>query len=199
MKRSGAKITMKKNIWSNVYYRLNDPVKIRLAILYVIKYADLPISSMELKHVMLQATSVDYIDLCEIIDFLKNENYIKTVRRDEKDKYELTSSGLEMINMFETDILSSVKASIKKSVDEYFKEQFRKSQVRSEISPNDGNTYYLDVELNEGNTRIFSMSVFAGSRQKVLQMRRQFNADPMGLYKEILKLLYENQETENEQ
>ena len=25
---------MKKNIWSNVYYRLNDPVMIRLAVLY---------------------------------------------------------------------------------------------------------------------------------------------------------------------
>ena len=37
---------MKKNIWENVYYRLNDPAEIQLAILYAIRYADLPVSDI---------------------------------------------------------------------------------------------------------------------------------------------------------
>ena len=32
---------MKKNIWDNVYYRLKDPVEIKLAVLYTIRYLSL--------------------------------------------------------------------------------------------------------------------------------------------------------------
>ena len=95
---------MKKDIWSNVYYRLNDPAVIRLAVLYVLKYVDLPISQMDLKHVMLDATNVDYFDLCGAIDDLHRENFIKTVLRDEINKYILTEEGADLINSLEKDM-----------------------------------------------------------------------------------------------
>ena len=91
---------MKKNIWENVYYRLKDPVEIKLAVLYVIFYADIPVSDVELKHCMLEGTSVDFLDLCNVILELISENHIKTVWRDETDKYVLTASGEDMISMF---------------------------------------------------------------------------------------------------
>ena len=70
---------MKKNIWENVYYRLKDPVEIKLAILYVLYYADIPVSDVELKHCMLEGTSVDFLELCDVIERLLEENHMKTV------------------------------------------------------------------------------------------------------------------------
>lgn len=185
---------MKKNIWSNVYYRLNDPVMIRLAILYTLKYIDIPVSSMDLKHVMLDATSVDYIDLCETIELLKKENNIKTVFRDEMNKYVPTETGVEMIDMFEKNLLQSVRDSIKKSADEFFREEFEKSQVRCEILPSEASTYYLDAELNDGKTKMLSLSIFAGSRENAIKMRSKFNEAPVELFQEILKFLKDDEE-----
>ena len=90
---------MKKNIWENVYYRLKDPVEIKLAVLYVLFYADIPVSDVELKHCMLEATSVDFLSLCDVIQMLLEENHMKQVWRDEMDKYVLTSSGEDMVSI----------------------------------------------------------------------------------------------------
>lgn len=187
---------MKKDVWSNVYYRLNDPVKIRLAVLYTLKYVDFPMSSIELRHIMLDATTVDYIELCEIIEVLMQENHVKLVRRDEKDKYDITDSGRELLSMFETDLLPSVRQSIRKSADEYFKEEFKKSQIISELVPDEDGTYYLDVSLSDGKKKLFSLSVFAGSRQNAMDMKRVFNESPTQMFKDILSLFRKNNESE---
>ncbi len=183
---------MKKNIWSNVYYRLNDPVMIRFAILYTMKYVEFPISSMDLKHVMLDATRVDYFDLCETIDVLKKENHIKEVIRDGINKFDMTDSGRETIEMFEKDVLYSVRRSIRQSADKFFKEEFEKNSVKSSLTPNDADTFYLDIDLNEGKSKLLSMSVFAGSRENAEEMREKFSANPTGFFQYILKYLQED-------
>ena len=119
---------MKKNILENVYYRLNDPAEIRLAILYSIRYSEIPISDIELKHFMLQATSVDFIDLCSMITLALDDNHMKTVWRDEMDKYELTQSGEELIDMFEDKIMVSVRSSLRNTIDEYFRREKEKAK-----------------------------------------------------------------------
>lgn len=187
---------MKKNIWSNVYYRLNDQVLIRLAVLYTLKHIEFPVRSMDLKHIMLDATSVDYIDLCENIEILKEENHIKTVFRDEIYKYALTQTGEEMIDMFEKDLLPSVRDGIRKSAGELFREEFEKSQVRCEILPSDANTYYLDAELYDGKTKLMSLSVFAGSRENAMKMKNRFSDAPVELFQEILKFLSDDKDEE---
>ena len=187
---------MKKNIWSNVYYRLKDPVMIRLAVLYSLEYIDIPICLMDLKHVMLDSTSVDYIELCEMIENLKKEDYIRVVERDETNKYIITDKGRELLSMFKRDLLPSVRKNIRKSADEYFHNEFTKSQFKCEISLGNENAYYLDVQINDKKMKMLSMSIFAGSRENAVKMREKFNAAPMELFKEILCYLKEDSKKE---
>ena len=179
---------MKKNIWDNVYYRLKDPAEIQLAILYSVRYADIPISDIELKHFMLQATSVDFIDLCSIITKTLDDNHMKTVWRDEMENYVLTQTGTELLEMFEDKIMSSVRESLRNTIDEYFVREQEKARVRCDIIPNGRDTYSLEVELKEGKTELLAMSLFAGSRETAMDMRRHFKTDPVGLYTKVLQL-----------
>ncbi len=185
---------MKKNIWENVYYRLNDPVEIQLAILYSVNYADIPITDIELKHFMLQATSVDFIDLCSIITKTLDDNHMKTVWRDEMDKYTLTSSGKELLEMFEDKIMSSVRSALRNTIDEYFVREQQKAQLRCDITPTDRDTYTFDVELKEGKIELLNLSVYAGSRETANNMRRHFKRDPLGMYAKLLELLTPTEE-----
>lgn len=180
---------MKKNIWDNVYYRLNDPAEIQLAILYAVRYADLPVSDIELKHFMLQATSVDFIDLCSIITKTLEDNHMKTVWRDETDKYVLTQSGTELLEMFEDKIMSSVRESLRNTIDEYFVREQEKARVRCDVVPAGKDSYCMEVELKEGKMELLTMSVFAGGREKAVSMCRHFKSDPLGLYTQLLELL----------
>ena len=188
---------MKKNIWENVYYRLKDPVEIKLAILYVIFYADIPVSDVELKHCMLEGTSVDFLELCDIIEQLLNENHMKTVWRDETDKYVLTPSGEDMISMFKNKLLPSVKTSIKNSVDQYYKNETARKAIRCDVVPLDNQMFQAELELKEGKASLLTLSIFAGSKDKALTMCRAFRHDPYGFYEKFSALLSDYNEDED--
>ncbi len=180
---------MKKNIWENVYYRLKDPVEIKLAVLYVLFYADIPVSDVELKHCMLEGTSVDFLELCEMIEQLITENHIKTVWRDELDKYVLTPSGEDMISMFENKLLISVKNSLKHSVDQYYKNESSRKSIRCDVVPLSDSTFQVNLELKEGKHEMLTLSLFAGGKERALSMCRHFRENPYGFYEDITNLL----------
>lgn len=182
---------MKKSIWENVYYRLNNETEIKLAVLFCIHYADIPISDIELKHFMLDATSVDFIDLCSAIGAVQEDGYIRTVSREETDKYDLTVRGAETLEMFEDKIMASVRGSLRHSIDEYFRREQNKTQVRCEIEPVKKDAYGVNIELKEGKDTFITMSVFAGSKEKAYSLRRGFLSDPMGMYAKFVDLLSE--------
>lgn len=189
---------MKKNIWDNVYYRLNDEAEIKLSVLFCIRYADLPITDIEVKHFMLTATSVNFMDLCAAIDAVFSDNYIKKVWRNETEKYDLTEQGKELIDMFEDKIMASVRASIKNTIDEYFAREREKAQYRCEIIPIGKDAYNVDIELKEGKNTLITMSVFAGSRERAIRLRRGFKNDPMALYETIVSTLFSTSKSEDD-
>lgn len=180
---------MKKNIWENVYYRLSDETEIKLSVLFCIRYADIPISDIELKHCMLDATSVDFIDLCSAIAAVQAEGYIRIVSREETDKYELTTRGNETLDMFEDKIMASVRSSLKRTVDAYFRREQNKVQVRCEIEPAKKDTYSVNIEVKDGKYSLLAMSLFAGSKQHAFSLRRGFLQDPMKTYESIVTML----------
>lgn len=190
---------MKKNIWENVYYRLNDETEIKLAVLFCIKYADIPISDIELKHFMLEATSVDFIDLCSAISAVQQEGYIRVVSREETDKYDLTLRGGDTLEMFEDKIMASVRSSLRCAIDEYFHREQNKTQVRCEIEPVKKDAYCVNIELKEGKDTFVTMSLFAGSKEKAYSLRRGFLSDPAGMYARFVTLLSEEDPKKDEE
>lgn len=189
---------MKKNTWENVYYRLNDETEIKLAILFCIQYAGFPLSDIELKHMMLTATSVDFMDLCSGIEAVILDGYMKKAWRDEIEKFTLTEQGQELLDMFEDKIMASVRASLKSTIDDYFKREEAKAQVKCEIVPMGKDKYNLDIELKEGKNTLVEMSVFVGSRDTAIRLRRGFNADPMGFYSGLISMLSKAEEKTEE-
>ncbi len=175
----------------NVYYRMNDRGEIKLAVLFCLRYADLPLEDNELKHLMLTATSVDFIELCAVIDELFPDNYIKKVWRDESEKYTLTPQGEETIDVFDDKIMASVRASIKKTVDDYLKREGQKAKIKCEMVPVAPDSYNVEIELKEGKNVLLSMSVFAGRKERAARYAKGFRNNPMGLFEKIADILNE--------
>lgn len=185
-----------KNIWDNVYYRLNDPTEIQLAILYVMRYVGRPVSDIELKHFMLSATSVEFLDLLEQLGELEKQNHVKIVLRDELEHYDFTASGAEMIDIFEDKIMVSVRESIKTCVDEYYHRKAIEEQIKAKLVPVDYHTYMLQMCIKEGKNVILDMSIFAGDRERAIELKKKFEADPIGFYSKVNELLEQNQSEE---
>ena len=175
--------------FDNIYYRLNDPGEIRLCVLLCIRYAGEPLSDGDIKHIMLTATSVDFIDLCDAIDKLSPENYTKKVWRDEIEKLDLTSQGAEMIDVFDDKIMASVRASIKRTIDEYLNREGPKTQIKCIVTPAERDLFNVDIEITEGRTSLLNMTVFTGNKEKAARYAKGFRKNPMKLYTSVIETL----------
>ncbi len=173
----------------NVYYRLKDAGEIKLCVLLCIRYAGEPLSDAVIKHLMLTATSVDFLELCGIIEELSPDNYINKVWRDEVEKYDLTQQGMDTIDEFEDKIMASVRASIKSTIDEYFKREGQKAQVKCTLVPIAKDMYNVDVKITEGKTTLLDMTVFTGNKEKSAKFAKGFRKNPMKLYEKIIAAL----------
>lgn len=174
---------------NNVYYRLNDLGEIKLCILFCIRYADMPLSDNEIKHLMLSATSIDFIDLCTALDTLLPDNYIKKVWRDDVEKYSLTKQGQETIDAFDDKIMASVRASIKVAVDDYLKREGQKAQIKCSLKPISKDKYNVDIEIIEGKTSLLSMTIFTGNKEKASRYAKGFRKEPIKFYTSIIEEL----------
>jgi len=173
----------------NVYYRLNDPGEIRLCVLLCIRYAGEPLADGDIKHIMLSATSVDFIDLCDAIDKLSPENYTKKVWRDEIEKLDLTQQGIEMIDVFDDKIMASVRASLKSAIDEYLKREGPKTQIKCVVTPAERDLYNVEVEITEGKSTLLTMTVFTGNKEKAARYAKGFRKNPMEFYTSVIESL----------
>ena len=183
----------------NVYYRLNDPGEIRLCILLCIRYAGEPLADSDIKHIMLTATSVEFIDLCDALDKLLPENYTKKVWRDEIEKLDLTQQGIETIDVFDDKIMASVRASLKETIDEYLKREGPKTQIKCLVSPAERDLYNVEVEIIEGKTTLLKMTVFTGNKEKAARYAKGFRKNPMEFYTKVIEsLAHLAQEAEKE-
>lgn len=172
---------------NNVYYRLKDLGEIKLCLLFCIRYAGEPLSDKDIKHIMLSATSIDFIDLCDALEKLSPDNYTKKVWRDEIEKYDLTPQGIETIDVFDDKITASVRASLKATIDDYFCREGQKAQIKCVINPISKDLYNVDIEITEGKTTLLSMTAFAGSKEKAARYAKGFRKNPMALYTRIME------------
>lgn len=175
--------------FDNIYYRLNDPGEIKLCILLCIRYAGMPLSDGDIKHIMLTATKVDFIELCDAIDKLSSENYTKKAWRDEIEKLDLTPQGIETIDVFDDKIMASVRASIKHTIDGYLNREGPKTQVKCIVTPAERDLYNVEAEITEGKTTLLSMTIFTGTKEKAAKFAKGFRKYPMEFYASIIGVL----------
>ena len=179
---------MKPNL-DNVFYRLKDAGEIKLCVLFCLRYADEPLSDSDLKHIMLSATSVDFLELCGIIDTLIPDNFVKKVWRNETEMYTLTEQGQNAIDEFNDKIMASVRASLKSAIDKRLNRKGPKTQVKCVVTPAEKDLYNVDAEITEGKKTLLKMTVFTGSKEKSASYARGFRKNPMGFYTEVINTL----------
>ncbi len=187
---------MKKDIWDNVYYRLKDEHEVKLSILYSVKYAGLPVSDTEIKHFMLDATSVSFVDLCINLSSLTDDGFLKIVWRDEMEKYDLTETGNELIDMFSDKIMLTVRENLRKSIDEYFRRDSETTQISSRLVPASGENFNVELSIKNSKNTLMSLSLFAGKRDLAIGMRKHLEENASDIFSKIMELASDFDESE---
>lgn len=161
----------------------------KVLILYILNKLKNPITNDGLLRLVLSIMDMNYFYFQQfLLDLLENE-YISCFEQEGKNVYLITEKGKETLELTH-DILPGI---IKLKVDNNFQSELASTEeeesITAEFTPRSENDYTVTCKINEKNSCIFEVSVFAGSREEAKRIVDNWKENAYRIYPEILNSL----------
>lgn len=161
----------------------------KVLILYILNKMEEPITNDNLLKLVLSVMDMNYFYFQQfLLDLIENQ-YIITFHQDNKSVYQITDSGRETLKLMH-DILPGI---MKLKVDTSFKTELKASKeeesITAEFIPRSENDYTVTCRINENNSTIFEVKIFAGSREEAKKIVDNWKENAYRIYPEILNSL----------
>ena len=161
----------------------------KVLILYILNKLQNPITNDGLLRLVLSVMYMNYFYFQQfLLDLLENQ-YISCFDQEGKHVYSITEKGKETLKLT-NNILPGI---MKLKVDTNFKSELsstaEEESITAEFTPRSENDYMVTCKINENNTCIFELSVFAGSREEAKKIVDNWKENAYRIYPEILNSL----------
>ena len=161
----------------------------KVLILYILNKLNEPITNDALLRLILSVIDMNYFYFQQfLLDLLENK-YITCFEQEGKNVYLITEKGKETLKLT-SNILPGI---IKLKVDTSFKNELssvaEEESITAEFTPRSENDYTVTCKINENNSCIFEVSVFAGSREEAKKIVDNWKENAYRIYPEILNSL----------
>ena len=161
----------------------------KVLILYILNKLQNPITNDGLLRLVLSVMDMNYFYFQQfLLDLLENQ-YISCFDQEGKHVYSITEKGKETLKLT-NNILPGI---MKLKVDTNFKSELsstaEEESITAEFTPRSENDYMVTCKINENNTCIFELSVFAGFREEAKKIVDNWKENAYRIYPEILNSL----------
>ena len=173
--------------------KLNEDSEIlaenKVLILYILNKLENPITNDGLLRLVLSVMDMNYFYFQQfLLDLLENQ-YIARFDQEGKHTYSITEKGKETLRLTH-DMLPGI---MKLKVDTNFQNELtttaEEESITAEFTPRSENDYTVTCKINENNTCIFEVSVFAGAREEAKKIVDNWKENAYRIYPEILNSL----------
>lgn len=169
---------------------IEDPVLIQFIILYTLEHVDEPVRYGDLATLVMENCNISYPDFQISLD-----NLLKTNHAEQFDegpnvkKYRITEKGLQLSDFLRTGVPIYIREPIEEAIKQMYIDKRREEAVKANITPLRKDEYTADFELyDEDRILLFTMSLYAGSRDEAEKLARYFKAHPGEVYKKIIDI-----------
>ncbi len=161
----------------------------KVLILYILNKLDSPITNDGLQRLVLSVMDMNYFYFQQfLLDLLEN-NYISCIEQNGKHVYAITEKGKETLKL----TINILPGIMKLKVDTNFQSELsntaEEESITAEFTPKSENDYTVTCKINEHNSCIFEVSVFAGSREEAKKIVDNWKENAYRIYPEILNSL----------
>lgn len=161
----------------------------KVLILYILNKLEDPITNDSLLRLVLSVMDMNYFYFQQFLLDLLEEQYIACFEQDGKNLYSITEKGKETLDLT-NDILPGI---MKLKVDTSFQSELtttaEENSITAEFTPRSENDYTVTCKINENNSCIFEVSVFAGSREEAKNIVDNWKENAYSIYPDVLNLL----------
>lgn len=161
----------------------------KVLILYILDKVEKPITNDGLLRLVLAVMDMNYFYFQQFLLDLIERHYIACFRKDGKNVYQITELGKNTLELTNDIIPGIIKLKVDTSFSSELKENAQQESITAEYTPKSESEYTVTCKINENNTCIFEISVFAGSREEAKKIVNNWKENAYRIYPEILNSL----------
>ena len=161
----------------------------KVLILYILNKIGKPVTNEELLNVVTNLTDMNYFYFQQFLLDLIEEKYIKYYSNNHDMVYNLTSKGIDTLNLT-IDIIPGIrKLRIDNNLKENVAEVEEDLSVTADFIPYNENEYSVKCSVVENSIPMFEITIFAGTRDQAQAICDNWKANAIEIYPQMLDLL----------
>ncbi len=180
------------------YYKIDDPFEIRIIILHTLKKAERALTPYEISHIILSSAIIDFFDIHNALDFLKNADEIYMFKSlEDKTLYALTDSGKISAENFIAQIPLEIQSYINECIISLFEEQKNSDIISAKSVPINFEEYGAHLEMRDDKLSLMALDIFAGDEKLSKKMCKNFRLYNTEIYDSIISILTRDEIEDN--
>lgn len=161
----------------------------KLLLLYILNELKFPISKNQLTEIVLENNFMNYFILQQYILELISSNFIESVEQDGKHRISITTSGINVLNLFSNRLLDEKKSII----DNYIKINLNNIKnaisVTADYTIENKNSYIVNLKAIENDITLIEVKLNVVSNKQARDLCAKWKNSSSDLYTEIINLL----------
>lgn len=161
----------------------------KVLILYILNKVNEPITNDNLLRLIFSVIDMNYFYFQQFLLDLIEKKFIVCFEQEGKQVYQITETGKATLDLTINILPGIMKLKVDTSFENELKETEEEESITAEYVPSSGNGYTVTCKINEKNSCIFEVSVFAGSREEAKKIVDNWKENAYRIYPEILNSL----------
>ena len=167
----------------------NSLAENKVLILYTLNTINRDITETDLLKIISSINNINYFYFRDILIDLVNSKLIGTYTKDEQTVYEITSEGINSLELT-IDMLPGI---IKLKADNILKQELisivNEDSITAEYIPENEKDYTVKCKIVENNKTVFEVRTFAGSNEQAKRIADNWRKNAKELYPKIINIL----------
>lgn len=162
----------------------------KVLILYILDQINEPVLDSTLLQVVSSVTDLNYFYFQQFLLDLLGSKYVVKYEKDGNIFYEITSDGKRVLDLTISIIPGIIKLRVDTNLKPCIDKISEELSVISDFTPDDDNGFFVDCKIIEKNKIIFSIKVFAGSREHAKFIVDNWKKNAAKIYPKLLDTLF---------
>ena len=162
----------------------------KVLILYILNNVTRPISENNLLKIVVTCSGMNYFYFQQFLLDLLKDQYIEKCQDDDLILYIITDSGKKILELTNHILPGILKLKLDTCIKE-FKNAINRNEfsIVADFTPEGKDNFFVDCKIVENNKIIFSIRIFAGSREQAKIICDNWKHNAQTLYPQFLELL----------
>lgn len=161
----------------------------KLKLLFILKYANMPLANIEITNFILDNDILDYFTLQQLLKDLCESNFVVLSSRNGNEYYSISDTGKEALEMFGDKLPEYFVPQVEKNFSNLKMEIKKHRELLGHYYKKTEDEFIVSLQVMENESTIFSLSLNVPDEDLAKYICKKWDSNPEDIFSKIIKTL----------